>query len=74
MTPDVVTVGPDATILEAARLMQDSQVRHLPVLDDGQIAGIVSMRDLFGVLTDAADEEIDVVYVPSGARVVLRSD
>ncbi|MGA8245336.1 MAG: CBS domain-containing protein [Nocardioides sp.] len=74
MTPDVVTVGPDATILEAARLMQDSQVRHLPVLDEGQIAGIVSMRDLFAVLADAADEDIDVVYVPSGTRVVLRAD
>lgn len=74
MTPDLVTIGPGATILEAARLMQDSQVRHLPVLSDGLIAGIVSMRDLFGVLTDAADDEIDVVVVRSGTRVVLRAD
>ena len=52
MTPDVVTVGPDATILEAARLMQDSQVRHLPVLDGGKPVGIISIRDLMRVVVD----------------------
>ena len=48
-------------MLEAARTMQEAQVRHLPVLDEGEIAGMVSMRDLFAalilrsVLTDGPD-------------------
>ncbi len=50
MSNDLVTVAPDDLVLVAARRMVDAQVRHLPVLDDGLIAGIVSMRDLFTVL------------------------
>jgi CBS domain-containing protein len=50
MSNDLVTVAPDDLVLVAARRMVDAQVRHLPVLDDGLIAGIVSMRDLLTVL------------------------
>lgn len=50
MTPDVVTVPPEAPILEAARIMREAQVRHLPVVSDGQIAGMLSIRDIFHVL------------------------
>ena len=32
--------------------MHDDQIRHLPVLDDGAIAGIISIRDLLAVLVD----------------------
>jgi CBS domain-containing protein len=70
MSQDVVTVGPDDTVLEAARRMQDCQVRHLPVLDGGLIAGIVSIRDLFAVLVDSADDP-EVVVLRSGTRVML---
>jgi len=52
MSSDLVTVGPDDTVLDAARKMNDSQVRHLPVLESEDVAGIVSMRDLFAVLAD----------------------
>ncbi len=69
MSSDLLTVGPDATLLEAARTMREAQVRHLPVLSAGQIAGMVSMRDLFGALVDAQDEEEDIVVVRSGTRV-----
>jgi CBS domain-containing protein len=54
MSSDLVVASPDETVLEAARRMQESQVRHLPVLLGTEIAGIVSMRDLFAVLTDVA--------------------
>lgn len=50
MSTDVVTVPPDAPLLEAARIMYGAQVRHLPVVSDaGLIAGILSIRDLFNV-------------------------
>ena len=52
MSSDQDTASPDASILLAARVMQDAQVRHLPVVDGSRIAGIVSMRDLFTVLLD----------------------
>ena len=71
MSGDLLTIGPDATLLEAARMMQDGQVRHLPVLDEGLIAGMLSMRDLFGVLVDASSQEADVVVVRSGTHVLV---
>jgi len=73
MAGDLVTVDADASILEAARKMVDADVRHLPVLRDHLIAGVVSVRDVTGVLADAVADE-DVVVVPSGARVVVRQD
>jgi CBS domain-containing protein len=73
MSSELVTVGPDESVLVAARRMQDSQVRHLPVLDHSEIAGILSIRDLFMVLLDAADEP-EVVHVHPGATVTVVGD
>ena len=49
MTRDVVTVGPETSLHEAARLMALRWIRHLPVMDKGTVVGIVSQRDLVGV-------------------------
>ena len=69
MSNDLVTASPDDTVMEAARRMEDAQVRHLPVLDEGDMAGIVSMRDLFTALVDAHDPA--VVIVRSGTKVMV---
>lgn len=52
MTSDVVTVGPEESVRAAARRMHDGQIRHLPVLEDGAIAGMISIRDLLAILVD----------------------
>lgn len=46
MTPEPATVGPERTLFEALVLMDDLGVRHLPVVSDGRLVGIVSDRDL----------------------------
>ena len=46
MTSPAVTIGPDATIGEAARLMDAKRVKRLPVIENGHLVGIVSRRDL----------------------------
>ncbi|PRQ03353.1 Arabinose 5-phosphate isomerase KdsD [Enhygromyxa salina] len=46
MTQSVFSVKPTATVREAIRLIEDSDIRHLPVLEDGRLVGIVSDRDL----------------------------
>lgn len=46
MRVPVVTVSPDATVGEARRLLQQSRIRHLPVLDRGLLVGLVADRDL----------------------------
>jgi CBS domain-containing protein len=44
MTPNPVTIGPELTIEEAARIMFENNFRHLPVVKDGRALGIVSLR------------------------------
>ena len=43
---DLVGVDVDANAAEAARLMRENAVRRLPVIEDGQVAGMVSLGDL----------------------------
>jgi CBS domain-containing protein len=45
-TADVHTVGPDGRVDELMRLMTDQRVRHVPVVVDGALAGIVSIGDV----------------------------
>lgn len=46
MTPRVVTVTPDTTLSEAARLMETKMIRRLPVMEDGRLVGIVTYGDI----------------------------
>lgn len=43
---DLIGVDADADAGEAARLMRENAVRRLPVIEDGQVAGMVSLGDL----------------------------
>ena len=56
MTKDLVTVGPRTSLREAAKIMADRWIRHLPVLDGGKLVGVISQRDLAGVLAGALNE------------------
>ena len=49
MTHGPDTIGPDEGAGQAAALMIHGGFRHLPVLDEGRVAGIVSIRDLMRV-------------------------
>ena len=46
MTTDLVTCAPEASLDEIAELMTERRIRHLPVLADGELAGIVSIGDV----------------------------
>jgi acetoin utilization protein AcuB len=46
MTRQVVTVGPDESISHAMRLMRERGVKHLPVVRDGAVIGVISDRDI----------------------------
>jgi CBS domain-containing protein len=46
MTTSLVTVTPETTVLDAMELMTRHHIRHLPVLKDGKLNGLVSMGDL----------------------------
>lgn len=46
MTTRMLCVSPDRTVDECMALMTDKRVRHLPVLDDKRVVGVVSIGDL----------------------------
>lgn len=45
MSNELITISPEATSREAARLMAEHQIRRLPVVEDGKLIGIVSLGD-----------------------------
>ena len=48
MTREVITISPETSLAEAHKLMTEKRVRRLPVVDHGQIAGIVTLGDVRG--------------------------
>ncbi len=57
MTPDPVTLPPGAGALEALRAMHDGGFRHLPLVQDGRVAGVVSRGDFRAMEHARLDEE-----------------
>jgi CBS domain-containing protein len=57
MTPHPLTIGPERTAIDALRIMNDRGFRHLPVVAEGRIAGIVSRGDFLGMELDRIEEE-----------------
>jgi CBS domain-containing protein len=57
MTSDVRTCGPQASVHELARMMTDHRMRHIPVLEDGVLVGIVSIGDVVKARLDELESE-----------------
>ncbi len=59
MTGNVTTVTPMSTVNDCYKLMKDIGCRHLPVVDNGEIVAIVSIRHVLGWTIDALKFERD---------------
>jgi CBS domain-containing protein len=60
MTPNPDTMPPGRTAVDALRLMQDGGYRHLPIVDHGEVVGIVSSGDFRGLEKAQLDQETGV--------------
>jgi len=58
MSDEVETVGPDRTVHGCMKLMTDKRIRHLPVMDQGTLIGVVSIGDLVKAVIEDQQEEI----------------
>lgn len=47
MTKNVVTCTPQDSLAEVSRVMAARHIRHVPVVDDGRLIGVIGMRDVF---------------------------
>jgi CBS domain-containing protein len=61
MTSRIVVVQPDTLVEEAMAIMTDRRIRHLPVVDKGKLAGIVSIGDLVKQISQ--DRKFEIQYL-----------
>lgn len=59
MTPDPVTVSPSDNVAACMQLMTDRRIRHLPVVDEGDLVGIISIGDVVRAVIDEQKFLID---------------
>src|SRR5271156_228742 len=55
MTSEVATISPDATLVEAARLLTERKIGCLPVVDNGQLVGILTEGDFVALVATKRD-------------------
>jgi CBS domain-containing protein len=68
MTRDVVTCSVDLDIDGVMKEMTNSRIRHLPVVDGGRLAGIISIGDVVKHRLDELEDEADQLkrYIATG--------
>lgn len=59
MTPDVVTTTDKQTVNDCMSLMTERRIRHLPVVDEGRVIGLISIGDLVNAIISDQQEEIE---------------
>jgi CBS domain-containing protein len=59
MTVDVVTASSDLTVNKCMTMMTEKKCRHLPVVDDGELVGMISIGDLVQAIISDQQEEIE---------------
>lgn len=58
MTHEVMTVGPAENVQHCMESMTTNKIRHLPVVEDGEVIGIISIGDLVQAIIADQQEEI----------------
>ena len=61
MSSGLISVSPDTAIEECMRLMTRNRIRHLPVFEANQLAGIVSIGDIVKTQRDKYQGELDTL-------------
>jgi CBS domain-containing protein len=59
MSGEPLTIAPDTDVFDCMRLCTERRVRHLPVVEDGRVVGVISIGDLVKAVIDAQAEQIE---------------
>jgi CBS domain-containing protein len=72
MTRAPVTISPDADLLDAARVMNERNIRHLPVVEGENLLGIVGMREVLHALVERLWQTHDPKFHDSARELLER--
>lgn len=61
MTTRVVSCAPNDSMRRAQQLMRINRIRHLPIVNNGQVQGMLSMRDTLSLRVRETEEETNVL-------------
>jgi len=61
MTTRIISCGPDDSMRTAQELMKANHIRHVPVVRDGQVLGMLSMRDTLSMRLQESEHETSVL-------------
>lgn len=59
MTRQMITILSEQTLEESLRVMTEHHIRHLPVMENGRLVGMVSMRDVMEAIISKKDSTIE---------------
>jgi Predicted signal-transduction protein containing cAMP-binding and CBS domains len=59
MSSPVVTIGPDEGVRQCMEIMTHRRIRHLPVVEDGRMVGVISIGDLVRAVIEEQDQTIE---------------
>jgi len=78
MTSPVTSLSSSASLLEAGLLLRGGRIRHIPIIDDGQLVGILSDRDIQrctpSMLTRVTAEEYNSIFEDTPVSRVMTRD
>lgn len=68
MTRNVVTITPQTTVEQTMEIFAEKQCRHIPVLDQGELRGLISIGDISRWVADSCKAEADhlKIYIAGG--------
>lgn len=74
MTRNVIGLPPSATLAEARTLMQRHHIRHLPILEESRLVGLVSQRDILAAQESSLEQGLNGQFLEqhSVANVMIK--
>ena len=75
MTPDPTTLGPDEALLQAVLTVRSLSIRHIPIVENGELVGLLTDRDLGraspSILGRTSPEEYNQVFQQNNIRRIM---